>query len=229
MFVFGKQYAVSVCEIYQNDFHKNIAYLIILGKTDDITVVDKSGAHHTGPALLIKPMIEHSVVTSSSPACHIFLAPYSAFAARLDRYASETGILELPSEVLPFQMSMPYSEIFDIVKEVVKEIDAKIDPRLAALLNHLDEVPIKSTLVDIAAQYELSPSRLRVLAKEQIGVSLSNLLLWRKLVKSMEVLALGTTLSEAAQAGGFSDQAHFSRTARKMLGITPSNSTYVLN
>ena len=235
MFVFGKQYATNIGEICHNDLHQNVAYLIILGTTDDVTVVDKSGAHHTAPAILVKPMAEHSVAQSPNIACHIFLAPYSSFAARL-RFAEtlrknddESGIVELSTDALPFHSQMSGPEICGVLDDLVGGIDTNIDPRLCAMLADLDKAPFKSTLADIAVDYDLSPSRLRVLAKEQIGVPLSNLLLWRKLVMALEVLASGSILSEAAQAGGFSDQAHFSRTTRKMFGITPFSSTFTFN
>lgn len=229
MFVFGKQYGGIVCEIYPNDLHKNLAYLITLGKTEDVTVIDKFGTEYTSPVIIVKPMVEHRLRKSSNLACSIFLAPSSGFAASLDRFASDNGIVKLPADALPFQASMPNDQIFVALEKVIAESDEKIDPRLAAVLDALQDASYQPSIADIVAQSELSASRLRALAKEQIGVSLSTLLLWRKLIKSMEVLASGSTLSEAAQAGGFSDQAHFSRTMRKMFGITPSNSTYTLN
>jgi len=229
MFVFGKHYAGGICEIYENDFHKNLAYLIMLGTTEDITVVDKSGTQCCGPALLIKPMVEHFIVKSPSLACSIFLAPNSAFAASLDGFASNKGIIKLPPDALPFHSGMSNDEIFSTIDKLIAESDAEIDPRLAAAIEALEDMSYQSSIADIVEQSELSASRLRALAKEQIGVPLSSLLLWRKLIKSMEVLASGCTLSEAAMAGGFSDQAHFSRTMRKMFGITPSNSTNALN
>ena len=229
MFVFGKQYAANIGEVCHNDLHQNVAYLIILGKTEDVTVVDKSGTQHTARAMLIKPMVEHFVVESSNIACHIFLAPYSSFAPTLSKQFGEGEIVELPANSLPFNSQMTGLEICRVLDELVGGIDPNIDPRLSAMLADLDKAPFKSTLAEIAINYDLSPSRLRVLAKEQIGVSLSNLLLWRKLVKALEVLASGSILSEAAQAGGFSDQAHFSRTTRKMFGITPHSTTSTLS
>ena len=228
MFVFGKQYGGGICQVYENDFHKNAAYLLILGKTEDITVTDSRGAHHVGRALLVKPMVEHKVVTNSSLACNFFLAPQSAFAKSLDQSACGNEILKLQPEALPFHSGMPNDEIFAILDKVMVESNAKLDPRLAQVLEYLNDAPLDSNIAALATRCNLSASRLRTLAKEQIGVSLSTLFLWRKLVKAMEVLTLGSTLSEAAQAGGFSDQAHFTRTMRKMFGITPSYSTYPL-
>ena len=228
MFVFGKQYGCSICEVHQNDFHKNVVYTIVLGRAKDITVVEKAGRSHTGRIVLIKPMVEHFVAVSKNVACHIFLAPQAAFTEKLDRLGGDNGISELAPNALPFNSQMGDEQIFNTLDQLTQTDNADIDHRLAAVLEDLDSAPSKASLADMAARCDLSPSRLRTIAKQQLGVSLSALIVWRKLVKSMEVLASGSTLSEAAQAGGFSDQAHFSRTTRKMLGITPSNSTYAL-
>ncbi len=228
MFLFGAQYAINIGEVQHNKLHQNVACLIILGAADDVTVLDKSGTAHTASAILVKPMVMHSVVQTSCITRHIFLAPYSSFAATLFKQLDDEDIVELPSEALPFHSAMTDSEICMILDDLVGGINPNIDPRLSAMLSDLSKAPIKSTLTEIAANYNLSPSRLRTLAKEQIGVSLSNLLLFRKLVKSLELLASGSILSEAAQVGGFSDQAHFSRTMRKMFGITPSSSSSTL-
>ena len=228
MFVFGRQYGGSICEVHQNDFHKNVAYTIVLGRTEDITVIDKAGKSYIGPVILIKPMIEHFVAMTSSVACHIFLAPQAAFAKKLDQFGGDDGISKLMPNVLPFNSQMDDELLFKTMDKLTQTSNPNIDHRLATVLEDLDRAPSKANLVDMAARCDLSSSRLRTIAKQQLGVSLSALIVWRKLVKSMEVLASGSTLSEAAQAGGFSDQAHFSRTTRKMFGITPSNSTYAL-
>ena len=72
MFVFGKQYATNIGEVCHNDLHQNAACLIILATTEDVTVIDNSGTQHTAPAILIKPMVEHSVAESENTACHVF-------------------------------------------------------------------------------------------------------------------------------------------------------------
>jgi AraC-like DNA-binding protein len=38
----------------------------------------------------------------------------------------------------------------------------------------------------------------------------------------------GASLAEAAYAGGFADQAHYTRAMRKMFGITPKSASLIL-
>lgn len=226
MFVFGKQYALGRCEIRENDFHKNIAYLIVLATRSEITVIGKSDTRHTGSSFLINPLVEHTFLKNSDPVLHIYLAPYATFAKSLDQFTSDSGISRLPPHALPFHSKMSEQEIIDHLEELMMKSNLDIDPRLAAALDDLDTA---NSLVEIAKRCDLSPSRLRVIAKKQLGVSLETILVWRKLINSIKVLSSGATLSEAAQAGGFSDQAHFTRTMRSMFGITPSDSTQALH
>ena len=226
MFVFGKHYALGRCEISENDFHKNIAYLIVLANGTEITVMDKSKTSHSGSSFLINPLVEHTFLKNSDPVLHIYLAPYSTFAKSLDQFANDSGVSKLPPHALPFHSEMSEQEIIASLDQIMMESNLNIDPRLAAALEDLDTA---NSLAEIAERCDLSPSRLRVIAKKEVGVSLETILVWRKLVNSIKVLSSGATLSEAAQAGGFSDQAHFTRTMRSMFGITPSDSTQALH
>lgn len=222
MFVLGKQYGAFFCEVDRNDFHKNIACLIVFSETDDITVTDKSGESETGSSVLIRPLIEHKI-SCASPVWQIYVSPYSSFAVRLYELAGDSGISAVPPKVLPFDYEMSKEEIFSILDTAIAESNNKIDSRLASILEELELAGPQACLTEIAQKYELSPSRLRTIAKEQIGVPLSMLIVFRKSVKAMKALSLGSSLSEAAHAGGFSDQAHFTRTTRQMFGTTPSS------
>lgn len=92
-----------------------------------------------------------------------------------------------------------------------------LDSRLAFVIEALPET---SRLDGLAADVGISPSRLRALANESIGVPLTQLRLWSRLARAIAGLPYGTTAT-AATAAGFADQAHFTRTARRFLGRTP--------
>lgn len=230
MFVFGKHYSGGVCEVYQSELHKIIPYLLVMSRTSQgVSVVDHNGVILTGNAILIKPMVEHKFSLEMGEALHLFLAPYSDFADKLNEITGTAKIALLTEDTLPFDYKMSYNQIFLILDEVMVKRSAKLDPRILAALEFLEESSPSPTLAEIARRCDLSPSRLRVIAKQELGFSLSVLLVWRKLVSAMKVLSAGSSLSEAANAGGFSDQAHFTRTMRKVFGITPADSIQALN
>jgi len=77
-------------------------------------------------------------------------------------------------------------------------------------------------LAELATAVGLSPSRLAHLFRAQTGLPVRRYLLWLRLGDALQQLAHGVSLTTAAHAAGFADSAHFSRTFRAMLGITPS-------
>jgi AraC-like DNA-binding protein len=99
-------------------------------------------------------------------------------------------------------------------------LSGEVDGRLLDAMRVLMDERIPMTAV--AARVGLSPQRLRALARRELGMPLARWRIWRRLARSAEALREGRTLSEAALAGGFADQAHFTREMRRMMGLTPA-------
>ncbi len=74
------------------------------------------------------------------------------------------------------------------------------------------------SLAELAARVGLSGTRLRELVRAELGVRLTRLRLWHRLGSS--ATAAGGGLAQRAADAGFSDQAHLSRTARRLVGRT---------
>jgi AraC-like DNA-binding protein len=78
-------------------------------------------------------------------------------------------------------------------------------------------------VIDIAQHVDLSESRLRHLFSKQIGIPITSYILWTRIkVALREMLTPGVTLSNAAHRANFSDHAHFTRTFKRMFGVSPS-------
>ena len=111
---------------------------------------------------------------------------------------------------------------------------AVIDARVEAVLDQIKTIhqgDTKAIVRQLAPRVYLSPSRLRHLFREQVGISIQHYILWIKLMTALAAVLRGASLTEAAHEACFSDSAHFSRTFRQMFGIKPSevfgNSHYV--
>jgi AraC-like DNA-binding protein len=76
------------------------------------------------------------------------------------------------------------------------------------------------SLADAAAHVGLSHGRARHLFVENTGMPFRTYVLWLRLMRAVELFALGSSLTAAAHAAGFSDSSHLSRTFRRMFGIT---------
>jgi AraC family transcriptional regulator len=77
------------------------------------------------------------------------------------------------------------------------------------------------SLADVVEAGGLSAGRLRHLFVEQTGLPFKTYLLWLRLVRAVQAIADGQSLTQSAHAAGFSDSAHFSRTFRRMFGVAP--------
>lgn len=78
------------------------------------------------------------------------------------------------------------------------------------------------SIPDVAAEVGLSESRFMHLFREQMGLPVRQYLLWLRIRHAMRYWAQGRALSEIALAAGFYDQAHFTRTIRRMTDYAPS-------
>ncbi|NCT69091.1 MAG: helix-turn-helix domain-containing protein [Rhodanobacteraceae bacterium] len=68
----------------------------------------------------------------------------------------------------------------------------------------------------------VAPSRFRHLFVAQTGTSFRAWLLWTRVAFAMGAGMGGQSWSVAAQEAGFADSAHFSRTCRRMFGMSPA-------
>ncbi|WP_194293067.1 helix-turn-helix domain-containing protein [Streptomyces smaragdinus] len=91
-----------------------------------------------------------------------------------------------------------------------------MDPRLRHVL---DNILSTGRLQDLATEAGLSPQRIRALISTTLGVPPVRLRHWARLTRAIEVLDQG--LTAAALHGGFADQPHFTRIARRLLGSPP--------
>jgi AraC family transcriptional regulator len=78
------------------------------------------------------------------------------------------------------------------------------------------------TVADVAATVALSPSRFEHLFSQRVGIPIRRYLLWARVREALKLMAHNTPLTHVAQAAGFFDSAHFSRTFRRMIGVAPS-------
>ena len=79
----------------------------------------------------------------------------------------------------------------------------------------------RTAVADAAKAAQLSPSRLRAIAQAELGLPLTQWIVWCKVARAGRALARGENLAQAAAAGGFADQAHLTRTMRRTFGVTP--------
>jgi AraC-like DNA-binding protein len=100
-----------------------------------------------------------------------------------------------------------------------RSMDARIARAVAELQDGADEELSAATA---AATAGLSPSRFQHLFTQEVGVPFRRYRGWHRLRAAIRVAAQGASLTAAAHAAGFADQAHFSRAFRAAFGAPPS-------
>ncbi|MBZ2190260.1 helix-turn-helix transcriptional regulator [Alcanivorax sp. JB21] len=88
------------------------------------------------------------------------------------------------------------------------------------------ELPLVSSVSDLAQQVGLSADRLTHLFSENLGLSVKSYILWARMRRAVELIAQQESLANIAHDVGFSDSAHLARTFRQFFGLPPS---YVAN
>ena len=111
------------------------------------------------------------------------------------------------------------------IKEIVAPVPALMDDRVRKGIEAINghEFPEQLKTRDIAREVCLSEGRFAHLFKEETGMTFRQFVLHGKLVRSIYGLYLENNLTEAAFAGGFSDQPHFTRAFKNAFGLRPSD------
>jgi len=99
----------------------------------------------------------------------------------------------------------------------------EFDPRVVFVARRIRESMFeKMPLAQLAAEVQLSESRLEKLFKEQAGLPITQYRMRYRVFISTILMALGYSMTDAALYAGFSSSAHLSRVYRTINGMTPS-------
>ena len=219
-FYFGDYWAAFRGGTQDNSLHAHAAIQICLS-TDAPAVLENSHSDQIeGHTLVIKPGIQHKLFPISKIML-VFVEPHSAFGQYLLREL-DGDMGKLPSEIADsIDMNGPLEGALDDVFALLGIPRTAVDPRLVQALRHLKKSAADRSFSEAASSVGLSAPRLRALAKEQLGVPLTKLLAWHQLNRAAKELAGGASLADAAYAAGYADQAHFTRSMRSLVGVTP--------
>lgn len=84
------------------------------------------------------------------------------------------------------------------------------------------ELPLTSTVAELAAQVGISSHRLTHVFSDRLGISIKSYVLWARMRRAVELIAKDVPLAMVAHDVGFSDSAHLTRTLKNFFGLTPS-------
>jgi AraC-like DNA-binding protein len=207
----------------QNSPHAHVAVqLTVVAKGRVVVRLGRSEI--AGRGVIVRPLATHQIAPDLETATFFYIEPQAPLGrAMLTLLGSAAAIPAPPSVLRAFKVgSSPVAWIDTLERALHVPERPALDRRLAAALAMLEaSADEAATVAKAATAAELSTSRLRALARAELGTPLARWLVWRKLARAARALADGESLAEAALTGGFADQAHLSRVMRRTFGVTP--------
>ena len=211
--------------------HHAIQLTFLLEGEAEMSTVEERLA---SPAIGIDADLRHSLAIRGSAAI-LFIEPESRpgvalrsrlFAAQRFRALPISG-LEPVLEALAqaWKDNAPRATFEGLGKSLLAQVSGGADvrgpdERVLRLLGEIGRrIDGPVSIEDVRHGINLSSSRLRHLFAEQTGLAFKTYVLWRRLMRAVELMAEGASPTEAAHEAGFADSAHFSRTFRRTFGM----------
>jgi len=218
----------TACAVYRGPVgahapHAHGALQFVAGLGEPVTIETDSGPR-TGPAFVIRSGARHALA-GHRRVLIVYADPLSREAAAMSSAVPGGGDVSAASQLLThIDQDAPLAIV---ISGLAASSNPDIDPRFAAVLANVLSGP--SSIGSASRACGVSQAWLQRNARRHLGVPLATWLVWRKLETACRSLTGGTPLAGAASAGGFADQAHFTRAARRMLGVTPSTVAALLS
>lgn len=117
------------------------------------------------------------------------------------------------------------SSVFDLVSHAHARAGRRMDGRIVRAVDVLQASVTETATPSVAIAAKaagLSPSRFQHLFTRETGVPFRRYRQWQRLRMAIRSAAAGASLTDAAHAAGFADQAHFSRVFKATFGAPPS-------
>ena len=215
----GVGWALLEGQIGDNRPHSHVAHQVSLALDGGFSVGGVQAMHFkSGDLALIPAGLVHSVGPSGVFLRSLYVDPM--FEGQRD--LAEKSELEC----LPVFEAEAFAEVSStedvqqwVQRFLWKENVRQIDHRLHSALERLEA---GTTPAELAQAVGVSTTRLREIAVRDFGVPATKLLQWLQIQRAIEAFVQTRNLADAAAAGGFSDQAHFTRRLVEWFGVTPS-------
>lgn len=210
---------------YQTDHHQHYPIEIIVSQEGTFKITSSSRTYKNLKSVIIPSNLPHSFDCIGARCQLLFLDPLSTLGRKLTSQYN----LQFQSEIIP-NLSGLDSLVKD-KKQLVKfaskidiQTDNSLDERITNCIEaiHKNLCTSELTISQLTSFSYLSESRLSHLFKQQLGISIRQYILWKKISLAVIQSKSGFSMTECAHYAGFADSSHFNKVFYKMFGINPS-------
>ncbi len=218
--------------------HRHAALQLTLGLNGPFRVRVKGGTWSLSSALVLAKDAVHELDGQGRIQANLYVEPHSRLGRTLQaKYLGTKLWGPLPELALEpwkkkllqhLKKPLPEAAVYGLFRQVaeflagVDSMQGALDERVAKALTVFEGLEDKKiSAADLAKQVHLSESRLSHLFQEHLGLPIRRDLLWLKVLDACDQVNGSANITEAAHAAGFTDAAHFTHSARQLLGISP--------
>jgi AraC-like DNA-binding protein len=220
-----KGYAIFSQSDYKTARHAHYAIEIVVCTKGGFSIGTDHLEHSDITSVIIPPNVPHSFSCIGATCNLLFVDPLSAIGRYLIkryRLTSLNDILITPDDLGLIHEKYQFN-VQHLVQQSQVNIAEDVDPRILNCINAMDASVADQhlTVTKLAKASFLSESRLAHLFKEQLGISVRQCILWKKIMLVAAKSREGLSITECAHFAGFADSSHFNKVFNKMFGIKP--------
>lgn len=225
IFNIDKGYAVFSKGNYETAKHAHYAIEIVFCIEGSFSIATNVSEYTNIQSVIIPSNLPHRFSCLHGTCNLLFLDPLSdAGAYFLQQYnlASQKNIIVNPPALNQFHKKDEF-DISLMLEKAKTNHTGHIDFRISKCIETMNTLVAdeKLTVAKLSKASFLSESRLAHLFKKQLGISVHQCILWKKILLAVLKSREGYSLTECAHYVGFSDSSHFNKVFYKMFGVNP--------
>ncbi len=225
LFDIDKGYAVFTKGSYETMRHSHYAIEIVFATEGLFSITTSHSEYANIESVIIPSNLPHSFNCINATCNLLFLDPLSEIGMYfLQQYdlVSQKNIIVDPTQLNQFHKNGEF-DISRMLHNAKTNTTRPLDFRISKCIQIISSpvTDLKLSVSQLSKVLFLSESRLAHLFKKQLGISVHQCILWKKILLAVLKSREGFSLTECAHYVGFSDSSHFNKVFYKMFGVTP--------
>jgi AraC-like DNA-binding protein len=215
----------GVATFSQSDYrlkrHAHFPIEVVFSLSGQLTIETDRTPYHNIQSALIDSHVPHTFSCLNGQCQLYFIDPTSAAGRHLRQHYLDEGKKQVLIDGLD-AAHFPETHIHPFLTD--RSGLTGMDSRIARCVEWINAnyCGDRIHLAKLSEIVFLSESRLAHLFRQQVGISIRQYILWKKVELAVARALEGCSLTDCAYTAGFADSSHFIKTFQKMFGIYPS-------